>query len=276
MPNKLQDLVESPKEKASASVKSEFSTEKVNSSRDLHLARELKSTLARNFLLTIIAQVFNLFLLLVLASFVLLISQKKPPVLVELVSGETMQVGAQQNFERSERVMTKFVTETFTGLFTWTGLAEGQTPGQLVADPGYSDGSGRRIPSLAYQTAFALSEDFRADYLKTLAKIIPPEVFPHSAEKVTSVFQPVYVGNPEKIARGQWKVILMAKVILFTPERALTSKVIPLQKEVFVRAVEPLLLKKNYLSQEQKFLHQAKQSGLEIYGIREYKRANSL
>ncbi len=69
---------------------------------------------------------------------------------------------------------------------------------------------------------------------------------------------------------GKWKVNLIANLMVFKEDNKL-GKIIPFNKEIFLRAVEaPEYLQKSN-NKIAEIITRVRQSGLEIYGIREFK-----
>jgi hypothetical protein len=109
------------------------------------------------------------------------LSKKPVPTLVQLSSGEAIATTTLGNQERSPVVITKFVSNTITMLMNWSGTIPGSTEGsQPIPDAGVDIQSGNvrsKVTTPTFQAAFALSEDFRKEFLGELGKLTPKSIF---------------------------------------------------------------------------------------------------
>lgn len=162
--------------------------------------------------------------------------RKKTPTLVQLETGKSITVAPLGSDERTPKVVQKFVVDTLTLLMNWSGTLPATTVEEAAnpkPDPGVQAGRSK-VSTSAWQASFALSEDFRKEFLTTLATLTPAGVF-NGNTQVTLV--PLSVQPPQQIAEGKWKVKLVANLIVFD-RRDNLGNVIPFNKEVFVQAVE--------------------------------------
>lgn len=205
------------------------------------------------------------------------LSQKAPPSLVQLDTGKAITVAPLGNKERTPQVVSKFVADTMTLMMNWSGTKPPTTVQEAtkpVPDPGVnirSIGAGARgkVATAAWQASFALSEDFRKEFLQKLAEITPSGVF-QGATQVALV--PLEIQSPQKIESGKWKVRIVANLVVFDRGNNLGS-VIPFNKEVFVQAVEAPEFpgEKGGIAA---IIYQMRSSGLEIYAIRDLQEEN--
>ncbi|HEY9690642.1 MAG TPA: hypothetical protein V6D15_00380 [Oculatellaceae cyanobacterium] len=203
------------------------------------------------------------------------LARKDPPSLVQLSDGETVAVTALGNKERTPQVVSYFVVKTMTAIMNWSGTitttkAEKETTKPSV-DPGINlntkVGVKGRVTTSAWQAGFALSEDFRKEFLQKVAQLIPQGVFVGSTQVA---LVPLEVRPPQQIASGKWKVAMVANLMVFDKGSNL-GEVIPFNKEIFVQAVEVPPFATNGVAA---LIHKVRSSGLEIYGIRDLKQEN--
>jgi hypothetical protein len=196
------------------------------------------------------------------------LSKKPVPTLVQLSSGEAIATTTLGNKERSPEVISKFVSKTMTMLMSWSGTLPGDNTGaEQTADPGVDiqiAGGKGKITTPTFQAAFAISEDFRKEFLAALAELTPSNVF---AGTVKVVFVPLEIQKPIQIEPGKWKVIVVSNLLVLDQSN-IAGKAIPFNKEVYIRAVEVPEFQP-YLTGIMLAVQQARLSGLEIYAIRD-------
>jgi hypothetical protein len=196
------------------------------------------------------------------------LSKKPVPTLVQLSSGEAIATTTLGNQERSPIVITKFVSNTITMLMNWSGTIPGSTEGsQPIPDAGVDIQSGNvrsKVTTSTFQAAFALSEDFRKEFLGELGKLTPKSIF---SGTVKVAFVPLEIQQPIQIEPGKWRVVLVSNLLVFD-QSDITGKAIPFNKEVFVRAVEAPSFQPGQ-SGIVLAVQQMRAAGLEIYGIRD-------
>lgn len=200
------------------------------------------------------------------------LSKKAPPSLVQLETGKAITVAPLGNKERTPEVVKKFTTDTMTLMMNWSGTKPPTTVEEAtkpIPDPGVAITSRRKVATAAWQAGFALSEDFRKEFLTKLAELTPPGVF-QGTTQVALV--PLELQTPQKIAEGKWKVKMVANLLAFDKGNNL-GQVIPFNKEIFVRSVEPPEFpgKSGGITS---VIYQARSSGLEIYAIRDLQAEN--
>ena len=207
---------------------------------------------------------------------------KKPvPSLVQLDSGDTIAVAPLGSKERDSKVVLKFVSDTLTKMFGWSGMKPALTVEEAVKpepDSGIDIRTGgfggRRVTTAAWQASFALSEDFRKEFLEKLAEITPAGVFDAGNRTASTqvALVPVQFSMPQKISEGKWKLNMVANLMVFRSNSI--GDVIPFNKEIFIRAVEAPHFPGKDEDAVIRTIYQARSSGLEIYGIRDLNQEN--
>jgi hypothetical protein len=191
------------------------------------------------------------------------LSKKPVPTLVQLGTGEAITATALGSKERSPEVITKFVSRTLTMLMSWSGTIPGDNDAaKPLPDSGVDIQAGAvrsKVTTSTYQAAFAISEDFRKEFLAELGKLTPSSVF-NGTVKV--IFVPLEIQKPVLIEPGKWKVVVIANLLVLD-QSDITGKAIPFNKEVEAPEFQPGL-SGIFLA-----VQQMRASGLEIYAIRD-------
>ncbi len=204
------------------------------------------------------------------------VARKPVPSLVQLGTGTTIPVAPLGNKDRTPQVVAKFVSDTMIKMLNWSGTkppttVEEATKPQLdlgVEVHGRGAGGGR-IATAAWEAGFSLSEDFRKEFLKTLADITPSGIFSGSTQVA---LVPLEIQPPQKVGEGRWKVRMVANLLVFDKGNSV-GDVISFNKEIFVQSVEAPEYpgENNGISS---IIYQQRKSGLEIYGIRDLVQEN--
>ncbi|MBX9256232.1 hypothetical protein H1Q63_20250 [Desmonostoc muscorum CCALA 125] len=197
------------------------------------------------------------------------IANSKAPTLVELNDGESIRVSSISSSERSPQAITYFVGQTMMGLLSWNALP--QVSGDYNADPtkqlkldsGVQAGD-NKITTKVWATGFALSEDFRAAFLKEIGNITPPDVFNGSTQSILKIS---LLSEPKKIRKGEWSIDMVASVVVFQGSN-MVGEPIGFNKTVFVRAIDTPTLP-NISSDFQQTANRVRKAGLEIYKIQD-------
>ena len=219
-----------------------------------------------------------LFLLFIQFIFLYRISSRPVPTLVQLLDGRAIQVKETEMLQRSPETIRRFVSETMTLMFDWSGNLPPETveearspqsdPGVPIEIKGGKDG---RVTTSSWEASFALSEDFRRGFIERVADLTPSGVFSENRQS-QGVMVLKRVSMPEEIAPGEWKVILISNLYLFSSNDQAGSN-IPYNREIYVRAVDPPSLPLAEKSSAlERVVFRARQSGLEIYKIRDLPR----
>ncbi|MBD2536383.1 hypothetical protein H6G97_46720 [Nostoc flagelliforme FACHB-838] len=217
------------------------------------------------------AVLLSLLLLIEIINFARLgtIANSKAPTLVELNDGESIRVSSVSSDERSPQAITYFVGQTVTGLLSWNALPkvssnyDADPTKKLKVDAGVQAGN-NKITTNVWATGFALSEDFRADFLKEIANLTPPDVFNGTTQSILKIS---LLSEPKKIKNGQWSVDMVAEVIVFQGSNMVGSP-IGFNKTIFVRVIDTPTLPK-ISSDFQQTAYRVRKAGLEIYKIQD-------
>lgn len=195
------------------------------------------------------------------------IADAKTPVLVELADGTSARVTPQAFNERSPQAITRFVGETLVSLMSWNitlQTAQNLNPtAKTQLDEGVQAGEGK-VTTAAWESSFALSEDFRSTFLAELAKLTSPEVFTGKTQSLLLVRR---LSEPQKIASGKWRQDVIANLVVLNSGKQ-TGKALPFNKTVFIRSIDTPKLPKG-ASPVQIAAYKARLDGLEIYKIQD-------
>ncbi|NJO64985.1 MAG: hypothetical protein HC836_44800 [Richelia sp. RM2_1_2] len=216
------------------------------------------------------------FLLILLYGSYSQLNQKPPPSLVQLETGKAVKVAPLGNTERTPQVVSRFVSDTMILMMNWSGtlppitVEENAEPLQDKGVDMVERGArGNKVTSGAWQASYALSEDFRKEFLQKLASMTPQGVFKGTTQVVLI---PLSIQSPTKIEEGKWKVKMIANLNVFDQTNNL-GEVIPFNKEIFVRAVVAPSSPVN-TSDLAALIYQVRASGLEIYAMRDLSEDN--
>jgi hypothetical protein len=145
------------------------------------------------------------------------IANSKAPTLVELNDGESIRVRAIHSESRSAQAIRYFVGQTMTGLLSWntlpkvTGDYDADPTKKLKLDAGVQTGNSK-ITTNVWVTGFALSEDFRAEFLKEIGNLTPPDVFNGTTQSILKIS---LLSEPKKVKPGKFQVDMVGEVIVF-------------------------------------------------------------
>jgi len=197
--------------------------------------KQQRNYIAVSILATLSLTVFNSSMIALLTVNYSTLASKAPPRLV-VKDGKTMGVIAIGSLERKPETIHNFTKEIFTLMLTWTGHIKGKN-GQSFPDPGATITSlgNKKLPLVAWQSRFALSGNYRLEFMKYLASIIPSDAIFN--ERIDVVFLPGNISTPIKLEEGHWQVNLVSELLVIKDGE--TLKRIPFNKKVFLKAVEP-------------------------------------
>jgi len=227
----------------------------------------------------LIIQCVSLFLQLVMG--LVLISNRPRGNFVQLVDGSVVEVGEYDPQYRSPQTIRRFVRDTVTALFTWTGykpVASLEDSQRRELDPGVAIERGR-VPTGAYYASFALREGLRTSFLRELARLVPREVVrgssvvaagqPGSLAVAPPNLQTValidFISEPKKIGDGRWEVRVVSTVVELQPNTA-GKELLRFNKTLVIRAVEPIRVSEEL--KEVKQVLNIRAAGLQIEEIR--------
>lgn len=200
------------------------------------------------------------------------LSKKPAPTLVELNNGKSVNVVPIGSQERTPKTILDFVKTTFTLMMNWSGTIPISDDNTAIKkpkpDPGVNIKAGGKVTVAAWEASYALSSDFRKQFLQLLAQMTPAGVFEQNTQVV---FVPLSIEQPIEISPGKWKVKMIANLNIFDT-RSNMGEVIPFNKEIFIRAVEPL--ESSPSGGLELIIKNIRASGLEIYAIRDFKKEN--
>jgi hypothetical protein len=228
---------------------------------------------------TVVLQVIVLGLLLVAFLSIVQLSRRPLPTLVQLVDGRAIQVGPGQYLERSPETIRRFINDTLTLMFSWSGTIPPETVEDAKApksDPGVpvqtAQRGNMRVATSAWQASFALSEEFRKPFVEKLAGLTPADLFNSKGGGTQGLLVIRRMDAPQVLAPGKWKVSVVADLLFFNRQDRI-GKAVSFNKEIYVAAVDPptnpLAEKANGLEQ---IVYRTRQAGLEIYAIRDLPR----
>lgn len=208
------------------------------------------------------------------------LSKKAPPSLVQLNTGTAIAVAPLGSKERTPQVVKKITIDTMTLMMNWSGTKPPSTVEEAtkpIIDPGveiHTTAAGRgKVATAAWQAGFAISEDFRKEFLAKLAEITPNGVFRNTTQVA---LVPLEIQEPIKITDGKWKVKMVANLVVFDKGNNL-GDIISFNKEIFVQAVEVPEYPVDKISDKNSIaaiIYQMRSSGLEIYAIRDLTQEN--
>lgn len=185
------------------------------------------------------------------------------PSLVELNDGTTIRVAPGK--ERSAQTISVFTGKVMYRLMSWNSIlpsSSSSNPATPRQDEGVEVGG--RVTTSTWEASFALSQDFRQQFLEELAQSTPPEVFSGNTQTILDIR---HLSQPQEITSGKWRQNMVANLVVFRGQKQ-DGKAIPFNKTIFIRTVETALLPKNS-SRLQKTVYKARKDGLEIYKIQE-------
>lgn len=155
------------------------------------------------------------------------IANKPAPSLVQLNTGEAIQVEALPSNHREDQVIQTFVSNSLTSLFTFNGILPPTTPEEALKptpDPGIEITNPKtrqtsRIATSTYEASFALASDQREDFLYHMVEVTPQTVF---SEGNQVVFVPSNISKPIAVKgkSGEWQVDVVATLFSFQMVRS--------------------------------------------------------
>ncbi|MGB8700037.1 MAG: hypothetical protein WCD18_11530, partial [Thermosynechococcaceae cyanobacterium] len=215
---------------------------------DLLTGKQTRNNIPILIMGTLGFQALNAFFLLALLLGVVAIALKPAPTLVQLVDGKPIRVTAKDSLSREPESIKRFAKDVTALMFSMTGTLPPENFDQArlpKPDPGITIGSQNlKIATASFQAGFALSEDFRRPFLESLADITPQALFGNKNQDPTKPATQVVpiiklISEPKQTETGLWKFNVVANLLLFNTQDPLGQEVIPFNKEITIRAVEP-------------------------------------
>ena len=218
-------------------------------------------------------QVSMLVVLVLQAGSIHRLSYQAAPTLVQLQDGQAIRVSSMAEKERTPETIRRFVNDTLLLMFNWSGnlpVSTVEDARDPKTDPGLPiqvERGKRTVATASWQASFALSEDFRREFLTRVAELTPPGVFSGKTQVVMVIN---HVSEPESVGEGRWQVDVVAYLYVFDDANVL-GQTIPFNREVFVEAIAAPALPEGDTPLEKSIYH-IRQAGLQIYAIRELDR----
>ncbi len=209
------------------------------------------------------------------------LAKKPAPSLVQMLDGKTVEVSALPSKKRTPDTIKKFTSDIMTLLFSARGVISREDEStETQLDEGVElsglpiQGRNKRIATPAYEASFALSEDFRGEFLTNLAEITPPMVFRGKTQTMLIIR---HLSDPKPIVNhlgeeieGEYVVKMIADMLIFTTTNTV-GKTIPVNKEIYLRSVfEHSLPLPDDATQLEREIYRIRTAGLEIYHISEF------
>ncbi|RAM50071.1 MAG: hypothetical protein C6Y22_19780 [Hapalosiphonaceae cyanobacterium JJU2] len=192
---------------------------------------------------------------------------------VQLQDGSVSPAKFVEPYERDDETIKRFISDNMIKMFGWNGIIEATENGENITKPDKgvdiqtTRNNRKKIPTRAWEAAFALSEnqDFRANFLKKLAEIVPSGVF-NGEVQVSLVTR--HISEPRKIKDGKWEVDYIGTLVSFNRNEN-QGKGIAFNKTITVEAIDTPKLPAKPTELDKK-IYLARQSGLEITQIVDY------
>lgn len=230
-------------------------------------------------LCTGVLQVFIFLVLLIQGAMLSRLSRQPPPSLVQLTDGRAVRVATLRNLDRTPEAIKHFVGETMVLMFNWSGTLPPSAsssqknvplpdPGIPIKTAGIGSGS-QKVTTASWEATFALSENFRPEFLQKLASLTPSSIFSGDTQVLLVV---THLSEPEQLEPGRWKVKMVANLLTFQKGDN-AGRAIAFNKDIYLQAIDtpPLPLPEG-VSSLHRTAYQTRQAGLEIYAIRDLER----
>ena len=135
-----------------------------------------------------------------------------PQTLVQLADGRVITADAKNSLERNRETIRRFVGETMTLMFTWSGIQSSTVVWDVTSD--------------------LLRNDFKDEFAQRFKNF---EL--ESPQENVLVIQ--NISEPEVISEGKWKVEIFAHRLIFSRGDNL-GKSIPFNKQIFIEATDEI------------------------------------
>ncbi|ARV59392.1 hypothetical protein BZZ01_12835 [Nostocales cyanobacterium HT-58-2] len=199
--------------------------------------------------------VLTILLLMFHGSMLQRLSGQLPQSLVQLVDGRAITIESQENLERNPETIRRFVGETMTMMFTWSGKQPPQTVWQATSE--------------------LLSGDLRRKFEAEITQGIPKNVSANVVGNAESLLLVRSISQPEKIADGEWQLEIVANRLIFAGYNNKIGEAIPFNKKILVRALDTQAISlPNVQNPLYSTVYRLNEARLEIYNICEIKDKN--
>ena len=139
------------------------------------------------------------------------------PSLVQLIDGSAITVNPQENLERYQQTIRRFVGETMTLMLTW---------------------SQQQPPNTVWEISSQLvTDDFQPKLQEKINNLNPSkklDSFNQATEQILAIQR---ISQPEQIAEGKWKVEMVAHLLVFQGSDRLGAS-IPVNQQIFVQTTD--------------------------------------
>jgi hypothetical protein len=180
---------------------------------------------------------------------------------VQLADGTAISIQQQSADYRDPKLIVEFTKQWASLMFAWEGVEEG-----------VSIGGEKKVPSNAYAASLSMSSQFREDFLKELALLVPPNFFAQTNNLKSSILVR-YISEPVAIKAKipTWKVNLVADWIIFDEAKGAQVKTKPFNKTFTITAAAiPNSALGEKANDFEKLVNKMRISGLEIVSIDTY------
>ncbi|MEL4897409.1 hypothetical protein [Crocosphaera sp. Alani8] len=186
------------------------------------------------------------------------------PTLVQLEGGQAISVTAGVSTYREPELIKKFVGQTATSLYNWSGKIKGEKDSGIVVNPEEE----LIVTTPVWSASFSLSEkdNYRVSFLENLAVFtnkLPINIWGYG----NSFLKISHIRDPIELKPGHWQVDMIAYLLLFDRGK-LVGQGIPFNKTFYVKAIEqPPLLLDEQATAIQKAIWNSRSAQLEIENI---------
>ncbi len=190
------------------------------------------------------------------------------PTLVQTSSGGALTVNQAESSYRDPTLIKDFVGQTAQTLYSWSPKINGELDPGVVIDKD----SELLVTTPSWEAGFSLTEKkgYRTSFLTQLARFqgkLPIKIWGGQGNTFLKIN---HIGEPETIQKGEWKVDLLAYLLLFDRGQ-LIGQAIPFNKTFYVKAIDnPPLLLKDSATPIQKAIWNSRSAQLEIQAITDF------
>ncbi|BAY24371.1 hypothetical protein NIES2100_41660 [Calothrix sp. NIES-2100] len=139
------------------------------------------------------------------------------PSLVQLADGRAITVNPQENLERDQQTIRRFVGETMTLMLTWSQQQPQNTVWEISSQ--------------------LVTEDFQPKLQTKINNLNPNKKLNNYNQSDEQLLAIQRISQPEKIAEGKWKVEMVAHQLVFQGADRLGES-IPVNQQIYVQATD--------------------------------------